>query len=74
VRAANTGISGAVDPYGRVLMATRMFVPAAETVDVRLLQSRTVYSVIGDVIVWLSFAVAAGVLLGRRRAAGMITT
>ena len=37
VRAANTGISGAVDPYGRVLDADGSFVPAAVTVDVRLL-------------------------------------
>ena len=36
VRAANTGISGAVDPYGRVLARTRLFEPTAVTVDVRL--------------------------------------
>ena len=37
VRAANTGISGAVDPYGRVLASTPLFEPASITVDVRLL-------------------------------------
>jgi apolipoprotein N-acyltransferase len=57
VRAANTGISGAVDPYGRVIAATPLFEPAALTVDVRLLTSRTIYSRVGDVVVWLSLAV-----------------
>ena len=32
VRAANTGISGAVDPYGRVLLKTPLFEAAAVTV------------------------------------------
>lgn len=58
VRAANTGISGAVDPYGRVLAATPLFEPAALTVDVRLLTGRTIYSRIGDVVVWAALAVA----------------
>ena len=49
---------GAVDPYGRVLATTRLFEPAAITVDVRLLDGTTIYGRAGDVIVWLSFAVA----------------
>ena len=57
VRAANTGISGAVDPYGRVIAATALFEPAALTVDVRLLTYRTIYSRTGDVVVWLSLVV-----------------
>jgi apolipoprotein N-acyltransferase len=69
IRAANTGISGAVDPYGRVLLRTDLFVPAAVTADVRLLTGRTVYSRIGDVVVWASFAVTAlAILVTRRRA------
>ena len=63
VRAANTGISGAVDPYGRVLASTDLFVPAAFTVDVRLLNGTTFYSRYGDLIVWLSLLVSAGVLI-----------
>lgn len=58
VRAANTGISGAVDPYGRVVAATPLFEPTAVTVDVRLLTDRTIYSRTGDVVVWCSVAVA----------------
>jgi apolipoprotein N-acyltransferase len=57
VRAANTGISGAVDPYGRVLSATPLFVTTTSTVDVHLLQSRTIYSRTGDVVAWASLAV-----------------
>lgn len=67
VRAANTGISGAVDPYGRVVRATPLFESAAITVDVRLLDHRTIYSYVGDVVVWMSLAVTAWVTVGGRR-------
>ncbi len=40
VRAANTGISGAIDPYGHVLARTALFQPVAITVGVRLLTYR----------------------------------
>jgi apolipoprotein N-acyltransferase len=42
VRAANTGISGVVDPYGRVLQASPLFEEAALTAVVRLLSTRTI--------------------------------
>lgn len=58
VRAANTGFSGAVDPYGRVLSKSELFMPAAMTVDVRLLDGRTIYSRIGDIAAYLSLVVA----------------
>lgn len=58
VRAANTGISGAVDPYGRVLLATPLFQAAAVTVDVRLLDGRTIYGRAGDIVVWIAMALA----------------
>ena len=70
VRAANTGISGAVDPYGRVLMRTDLFVPAAVTADVRLLSGRTWYNQLGDIVVWMSLVATAMVwLAGWRRPA-----
>jgi apolipoprotein N-acyltransferase len=59
VRAANTGISGAVDPYGRVLAKTDLFVPAAIVVDVRRLDGQTIYRQIGDVVAWLALAITA---------------
>jgi apolipoprotein N-acyltransferase len=67
VRAANTGISGAVDPYGRPIAQTGLFETVAITVDVRLLNHRTIYSYLGDVMAWLSLAVTAAVLLGARQ-------
>ncbi len=70
VRAANTGISGAVDPYGRVLTRTDLFVPAAVTADVRLLSGRTWYNQLGDIVVWMSLVATAMVwLAGWRRPA-----
>ena len=39
-RAANTGISGIVDPYGRVLVRSALFEQAVLTGDVRFLTSR----------------------------------
>ena len=43
VRAANTGVSGIVDPYGRVLERTDIYQPAVVVGDVRLLTSATLY-------------------------------
>src|SRR5262249_31482409 len=47
-RAANTGVSGFVDPYGRVIAKTDLFVQATTVAEVRFLTARTVYSRIGD--------------------------
>jgi apolipoprotein N-acyltransferase len=48
VRAANTGISGIVDPYGRVVARTRLFETATVVGEARFLQSRTLYARMGD--------------------------
>ena len=72
VRAANTGVSGIVDPYGRVLTRTRLFETVAVVGEARYVQARTVYATIGDLAVYLSAAVVALALAwafveGRRR-------
>lgn len=67
-RAANTGISGFIDPYGRVLEKTGLFGQAVVVADLRFIKSRTIYSRIGDLIAWLSLAVVAAAMLGTRRA------
>ncbi len=69
-RAANTGISGIVDPYGRVLTRTRLFETATVIGEVRFLQGRTLYATIGDLPAQLAVLltlVGVGVALGQRK-------
>jgi apolipoprotein N-acyltransferase len=61
-RAANTGVSGFVDPYGRVLSKSKLFEPRVLVEDVRLLQARTIYTRFGDLIAWLSLAFTGAAL------------
>lgn len=56
VRAANTGISGWIDPLGRVRAKTPIFVPRAETYNVEVTSQRTLYTWIGDWVGALSLA------------------
>jgi apolipoprotein N-acyltransferase len=65
-RAANTGISGFVDPYGRAIAKTSLFEPAVVVRDVRFLRGRTIYNRIGDLAAWLSLALVVAALLGER--------
>lgn len=69
-RAANTGISGIVDPYGRVLEQSAIFEQVALVGDVRFLTSRTIYSAVGDLIAYVAIALTASALIvvGRNRA------
>jgi len=62
-RAANTGISGVVDPYGQVVSRSGIFQEAGIVAEVRLLTSRTIYSVIGDVVAYLSIMLTVGMLV-----------
>jgi apolipoprotein N-acyltransferase len=66
-RAANTGISGFVDPYGRVLQRSNMFQSAVMAEDLRFLTGRTIYSRIGDAVGWASVALTLAALLASRR-------
>jgi apolipoprotein N-acyltransferase len=66
-RAANTGISGIVDPYGRVLAESQIFEQVTLVRDVQFLTSRTVYSVMGDAIAYAAIALTASALLVLRR-------
>ena len=61
-RAANTGISGFVDPYGRVVEKTDLFHEAIVIGELRFIKDRTVYSRIGDLVAWLSLAVTLAAL------------
>ena len=66
-RVANTGISGIVDPYGRVVAQSSIFEQVGLVNEVRFLTTRTVYSMIGDVIAYVSIAITALALLIARR-------
>jgi apolipoprotein N-acyltransferase len=66
-RAANTGISGFVDPYGRVMAKSELFEQNLLVENVRFLRGRTIYSRIGDLVAWLSLALTAAVFLATRR-------
>ena len=73
VRSANTGISGLVDPYGHVLVRTDIFQPAVIAGEVRLLTTRTPYSLVGDVFAYASAVLTAALLLMARQARRLTT-
>jgi apolipoprotein N-acyltransferase len=65
-RAANTGVSGFVDPYGRVLQKSALFEQKVLVDEVRFLQMHTIYSRIGDLVAWLSLAFSIAALAATR--------
>jgi len=62
VRAANTGISGWIDPLGRVRAATPIFEPEAKTYDILTSDARTPYDAMGDFIGVLCVALTAALV------------
>ena len=70
VRAANTGISGIIDPYGRILTSSPIFVKTIVEGVVHPLEVRSFYLRYGDLLCWLSIlitAVALFTLITRRK-------
>jgi apolipoprotein N-acyltransferase len=61
-RAANTGISGFVDPYGRVLQQSQIFERVAMTGEVYLLDGTTIYGRIGDLFAYICAAATLAAL------------
>lgn len=59
VRAANTGISAIVDPFGRELARTHLMEKRALVGDVRAISEMTFYARYGDAFAWSVAAVAA---------------
>jgi apolipoprotein N-acyltransferase len=70
LRAANTGISAVVDPYGRVAARTPLFEPAVLVAEARFLDRRTAYGTMGDSFAWACVAVSVLLVLGARGARG----
>ena len=67
VRSANTGISGIVDPYGRILAQSDIFQPAVIVGRARFLTGLTFYARNGDVFAYASVVVTVAMLILARR-------
>ena len=67
VRSANTGISGIVDPYGRVLEQTAIYQQAVVVGSVRFLETSTAYTRYGDVLAYASVVITLALLAASRR-------
>jgi apolipoprotein N-acyltransferase len=67
VRSANTGVSGIVDPYGRVVEKTAIFQTAVLVGDARFLRTSTFYSRHGDILAYAAVIASAALLVLARR-------
>jgi apolipoprotein N-acyltransferase len=68
VRAANTGISGIVDPYGRVLKQTNVFEQGVTVGAARYLRTTTLYTWWGDTFAYGCVIATAALLILATRA------
>ena len=66
-RAANTGISGFVDPYGRQVDKSELFEDDLLVGDLRFIKERTIYNRIGDLVAWLSLVITTAALIASFR-------
>ena len=66
-RAANTGISGVVDPYGRVVAQSAIFEQVGLVDEVRFLNGGTIYTAIGDAIAYAAIALVVIALMTTAR-------
>jgi apolipoprotein N-acyltransferase len=55
-RAANTGITGFIDPRGKILKEGRIYTEEAMSGTVRLSSQKTFYTLFGDVFAWICSA------------------
>lgn len=65
-RAANTGVSGLIDPTGRILTATPIFTEHAVIGSIPLSSPSTVYTRFGDVFAWACVIMTVFLLLFAR--------
>jgi apolipoprotein N-acyltransferase len=65
VRAANTGISGFIDPSGNVIESTQIFKDAVITQKVPILQVETLYSRFGDVFAMACLGLSVFIIILR---------
>ena len=62
-RAANTGITGIIDPVGRTIKATAIYQEAEMIGEVRTLDIQTIYAKIGDAAAYAATAIYACAIL-----------
>ena len=58
LRAATTGISGIVDPYGRILSKSELETQTYLTGQITPLSSKTLYSITGDILPYISLTLS----------------
>jgi apolipoprotein N-acyltransferase len=63
--ATNTGMTAAVDPYGRIVAATERKVRTALVAPYALISGTTFYTRHGDWFAWLCAIISVGAVLGR---------
>ncbi len=63
VRAANTGISGFIDPAGRIICSTNLFEDAAVTRSVPIITGKTFYTRFGDLFAFACMAIVGLTIL-----------
>ena len=66
VHATNTGVSAVVDPFGRVVVRAGLLTRESLRAEVRLLEGRTLYGLLGDWPGWLAAAAVCAALIRRR--------
>ncbi|HHF43115.1 MAG TPA: apolipoprotein N-acyltransferase [Candidatus Aminicenantes bacterium] len=57
LRAATTGISGIIDPYGRVIARSQLMTPAVLTAEITPLQGKTLYARLGEFLSLISLTI-----------------
>lgn len=65
IRAANTGISASITQRGQILTSTEPLVQDIEYTEVYTNQGKTLYTLIGDVIVYLSFITLISLIISQ---------
>lgn len=71
VRAANTGISGTIDSYGRIRKTTGIFIEDKVIDEITLRNKTTIYTEYGDIFAYFSVIITI-LLIGRGLYAGRI--
>ena len=66
VRSTNSGVSGVIDPVGRVVTHSGVFVRASLHAEVAMLRGRTLYESVGDWPGWLAVALIGWMALRPR--------